>query len=255
MLSYEELEAIARLKKLSLKNAEKDYLQNLILLSIYSTVGKELVFKGGTALYKIYKLDRFSEDLDFTVNGKINIKKITIKVISDLELFNIKGKIKDIKEFRNEINVRFLFNGPLYKGNKETQCFIPLNISMREQILIEPRREKIISLYKEIPSFELFVMDEKEILAEKIRTILTRMKPRDIYDLHFLLKNTNFELEIVNKKLALYHLKFDVKEFKEKIEKMEGLWEMDLRNLLAKEVDFAQTKKEIFEKIEEDRKK
>ena len=36
MLNYEEIENITRLKKLSLRNIEKDYLQDLILFSIYS---------------------------------------------------------------------------------------------------------------------------------------------------------------------------------------------------------------------------
>ena len=106
MLSYEELENIARLKRLSVINAEKDYLQDLILFSIYSIVGKELVFKGGTCLYKFYKLNRFSEDLDFTLTKKTDIKKTTDKIISDLMLLNISGKIKDIKEYSNQINVR-----------------------------------------------------------------------------------------------------------------------------------------------------
>src|SRR3989344_7011168 len=174
MLNYKELESIAKLKKLGLANAEKDYLQDVVLFSLYSNIGKDMVFKGGTALYKIYKLNRFSEDLDFTINNKIDIEKISGRVISDLMLLNIKGKIKEIKEFGGEITVRFLLNGPLYRGSKETQCFIPLNISKREHTLLEPKKELIISLYKEIPNFEVFVMQEREILAEKVRAIFQR---------------------------------------------------------------------------------
>jgi len=249
MLTYEEIENIARLKRLPLANAEKDYLQNLILFSIYSLAGRELVFKGGTCLYKVYKLDRFSEDLDFTAE-KLDIKKIANKIISDLSLLNIKGKIKEIKEYRNEINIRLLFNGPLYKGSKETQCFIPLNISMKEQVLLEPRKEFIISLYKEIPNFEVFAMHEEEILAEKIRAIFTRQKPRDVYDLYFLLeKNVDFNLALINKKLSLYDLKFDIKEFKNRIGKMKGFWQTDLKNLIIREIEFETVKKEIFQKL------
>src|SRR3989344_5363648 len=165
MLSYEELENIARLKKLSLINTEKDYLQDVVLFIIYSNLGKELIFKGGTCLYKIYKLNRFSEDLDFTLTKRFDIKKLSNKVISDLNLLDIKGKIKEIKVYKNELNVRFLLNGPIYKGNKETQCFIPLNISLKEKVLLKPKKEFIIPMYKELPSFELFAMQEKEILA------------------------------------------------------------------------------------------
>jgi len=249
MLTYEEIENIARLKRLPLANAEKDYLQNLILFSIYSLAGKELVFKGGTCLYKIYKLDRFSEDLDFTAE-KLDIKKIANKIISDLSLLNIKGKIKEIKEYRNEINIRLLFNGPLYKGSKETQCFVPLNISMKEQVLLEPRKEFIVSLYKEIPNFEVFAMHEEEILAEKIRAIFTRQKPRDVYDLYFLLeKNVDFNLDLINKKLSLYNLKFNTTEFKNRIEKMKGFWQSDLKNLIIREIEFETVKKKIFQKL------
>lgn len=251
MLSYEELENIARLKKLPLINAEKDYLQELILFSIYSDVGKELVFKGGTALYKIYKLNRFSEDLDFTLTKKLDTEKVANKIVSDLVLLNIGAKIKEIREYRNETNVRLLLKGPLYKGSKERQCFILLNISKREQAL-EPKKETIIPMFREIPSFEIFIMSEKEILAEKIRAIFTRQKPRDIYDLWFLLtrKNINADMELINKKLSIYNLKFNFKEFENKIEKMKGLWQIDLKNLIIGELpDFDKIKKELIEKL------
>lgn len=45
--------------------AEKDYFQEIILFILYREFGRELVFKGGTALTKCYGFDRFSEDLDF----------------------------------------------------------------------------------------------------------------------------------------------------------------------------------------------
>src|SRR3989344_3824087 len=96
MLNYDELENIARLKRLSLKNIEKDYLQDLILFSIYSFIGKELVFKGGTCLYKLYKLGRFSEDLDFTLTKDIDINLANKKLF----LYNLKF---DFKVFNDKV--------------------------------------------------------------------------------------------------------------------------------------------------------
>jgi len=250
MLDYEELEKIAKLKRLSIINAEKDYLQDLVLFSIYSNVGKKLAFKGGTCLYKIYKLNRFSEDLDFALTKKLDMKKICNEIISDLILLDINSRIKEIKEYKNEINIRLVLNGPLYKGSKETQCFIPLNISMKEGVLLEPKKESIIPLYRELPSFEIFAMQEKEILAEKVRAILTRMKPRDIYDLWFLLvrKDIVFDTRMINKKLALYNLKFNFEEFRNRIGKMRVLWQTDLKNLIIGELqEFDKVKEELFE--------
>ena len=252
MLDYKELEHVSRLKRLSLMNTEKDYLQDLMLFSIYSHIGKELIFKGGTCLYKIYKLDRFSEDLDFTLNKKINIKEVSNKIISDLSLLNIKSKIKEIKEYKNELNIRFILNGPLYKGNKETQCFIPLNISIKEKVILEPEDSSIVSLYKELPTFKIFTMQEKEILAEKVRAISTRKKPRDIYDLWFLLvvKNIFFDIKMINEKLSLYSLKYNVKEFLDRINEMKNLWETDLKYLTIGDLpDFNKIKNEIMFKI------
>ena len=237
MLNYNELKDIARLKRLSVINAEKDYLQELILFVLYSRISRELVFKGGTCLYKVYKLNRFSEDLDFTLTKKMDIKKAMNKLSLDFKLLNVNMKIKEIKDHIKEKNVRLLFNGPLYHGNKEGQCFIPLNISLREPVILEPNMVKISSLYKEITDFNIFVMDKKEILAEKVRAILTRDKARDIYDLWFLLKNnTEFDIALVNKKLKLYNIEFGYNKFFRSISRKKGLWEIDLKNLILGEL-------------------
>ncbi len=249
MQNLNELNEIAKLKNLSPINAEKDYLQDLILFSIYGKLGRELVFKGGTCLYKIYKLNRFSEDLDFTLNQNIDIEKLGSQIISNLSLLNIKSKIKEIKDYRNETNIKLLINGPMYNGSKETQCFIPLNISKKEKIIEEPNKSNIFSFYNEIPNFQIFSMKEEEILAEKIRAIFTRMKARDIYDAWFLLKikKINFDSELVNKKLELYSLKFDKKILIGRINSMSKLWSADLKNLIFNELpDFEIVKKEIF---------
>ncbi|MEK6845352.1 MAG: nucleotidyl transferase AbiEii/AbiGii toxin family protein, partial [Nanoarchaeota archaeon] len=66
MLRKDELAKIAEAKHLSLFNAERDYLLEVILFALYTNMKNELIFKGGTAMYKVYKLNRFSEDLDFT---------------------------------------------------------------------------------------------------------------------------------------------------------------------------------------------
>ena len=128
-----------------------------------------------------------------------------------------------------------------------------MNISIKEKILLEAHSESISSLYKEIPNFDVFVMQEKEILAEKIRAISTRTKPRDVYDLWFLLtkKNTVVDLGMINRKLSLYNLKFNRSGFLKRIDEMEGLWNIDLKNLVIGELeDFSNVRKEIITKME-----
>ena len=69
MIDKNNIREVEKRLGFSFWQAEKDYLQHLFLRELYSTVGTELVFKGGTALQKAYGLHRFSRDLDFNLKG------------------------------------------------------------------------------------------------------------------------------------------------------------------------------------------
>jgi len=69
MLSRAELQRLANREKVALGTLEKDYVLTEVLkaLSQVSGLNEVLVFKGGTALRKVYFPSwRYSEDLDFT---------------------------------------------------------------------------------------------------------------------------------------------------------------------------------------------
>ena len=248
MITKDELEQTAGLKNLSTGNCEKDYFQDLVLFNLYRQVGKEFVFKGGTCLYKIYKINRFSEDLDFTVTKKIDIDKIMRLVLYSIQSLNIGATIKEMDKFQNQINIRLAFRGPLYKGTKESMLVLTLNLSSRERSVNPPKREMIVPMYKDIPSFEIFAMDEKEIVVEKIKTIFERNKPRDVYDLWFLLKIKGLRIDegLLSKKIK----GFDKKEFARKLEEKEQNWERELKRFISGTLPpFAQVKKEIEERL------
>ncbi|MFA5381620.1 MAG: nucleotidyl transferase AbiEii/AbiGii toxin family protein, partial [Candidatus Micrarchaeia archaeon] len=80
MMDTDEIIRIAKNKGLKNKEyIEKDYYLDLILYEL-SLLSKNLVFKGGTALYKIYGFPRFSEDLDFSTIEKIEDIEIIEKI-------------------------------------------------------------------------------------------------------------------------------------------------------------------------------
>ncbi len=252
MIKKDELTRIAEAKRLSLENAEKDYLLELLLFAIYSEFGDMLILKGGTCLYKMYSLNRFSQDLDFTLNKRrFDLERFLSKIMKSLNLLGIEGKVKDIERYKNEINVRLNFKGPLYDGRKESLSLIILNISLREKVLKEIRKELLTPMYREIPSFEIFVMNEQEILTEKVRAILTRNRARDVYDLWFLLKKgVNLDFNTINKKLKTYGTSFSSSYFDKKIEEKERFWETDLRGLLiGKLPSFSLIRKEILDML------
>jgi uncharacterized protein len=79
MISRSELQRLANREKVALGVLEKDYVLTEILkaLSSVSSLSGLLVFKGGTALRKVYFADwRYSEDLDFIVKHDLQKDKL-----------------------------------------------------------------------------------------------------------------------------------------------------------------------------------
>ncbi len=242
MITKDELKEYAKITNLNIGQAEKDYFQTILLFILYQEYGNELVFKGGTALKKCYGLDRFSEDLDFTCLKEIDIKKIE----NGLKRFNLEFE-SETNSYKEGLKIILRINGPLYVGIRNSLCKLVIDFSFRENVLLKPLIKSIGRFLEEIPQFDVFVMQEKEILAEKIRAIMTRNKARDVYDLWFLLnKNTSFDKEFVEKKLAYYKNKWDKKDFINKLMLKEIIWESELKPLLKEVPKFNKVKENIL---------
>lgn len=251
MIRKDELLQIAKLKCLSPRLAEADYLQDIALLTISREFGNKLVFKGGTCLYKAHKLGRFSEDLDFSAVKGFKPKDFFRRVPYFFGLLGINSKIK-VEQFEKGINAYLEINGPLYDGRKEARTTIILNISLRERVLLQIQRIPYTSLYTDILPFDLFSMDENEILAEKTRAIYERNKARDVYDFWYLLKRKGltFDSTLANRKLSRTGIKFDKNSFAAKIDEKKNSWEKDLANLVSGNLPpFTQAKKDIRESL------
>ncbi len=248
MITKFELQDISKLKGINnLGYAEKDYLLDLFLFSISRNTKQELVFKGGTALYKLYKLERFSEDLDFSEVETLDIDKLVKKLILDLSKFKIETNISETREPFNSILIKFRIKGPLYNGASQTLSNIRIDINRKSSIELKPSLLKFTSLYTEIPSFYTLVMQEKEILAEKVRAIITRNKARDLFDAFALLeKSVEMDVELIKKKMEYYNLKFDKKMFIESINKKQNIWTQELKPFLNNLPDFKDVKKRIL---------
>lgn len=246
MITKEELKEYAMARGLkNLGHAEKDYFQNIILFILSQNYGKNLVFKGGTALNKCFGLNRFSEDLDFTAKEKISLAKLE----TGLKRFRIEFETEN-KEYANGLKAILRIKGPLYIGVPPSKCKLILDFSFRENILLKPRIKNIGRFLEEIPSFDVFVMQEKEILAEKTRAIMTRAKARDVYDLWFLLeKGILFDKDLVEKKLEYYKEKWSFDKFAESITMKKIVWETELKPTITTIPDFNKVKKEILQAV------
>ncbi|MBM3199408.1 nucleotidyl transferase AbiEii/AbiGii toxin family protein [Candidatus Woesearchaeota archaeon] len=251
MISLDGLKSIAKLK--GIKNigfAEKDYLLEISLLSVSRNTKDELIFKGDTCLYKFYKLDRFSEDLDFTLRKPLDIDVLIKKIIADLASFGIEAEVKEKKKVQNSIMLTIRAKGLLYDGRPQSLSSFGIDMNTASSIDTEPILANYSPLYPDIPSFTILIMPEQEILAEKARAIMTRNKARDVYDFWFLLKKgIGFDTALVRKKFRYYRQEWDEKLFIKKVEEKKKIWEKEILPLVPSVPDFNEVKSLILEKL------
>jgi len=244
MLTRKDLEKFKFLG-FNLGQIEKDYLQHLCLFFLSKYVSNELVFKGGTALQKCYGLNRFSEDLDFTMNKKVDVEKLLDKVKENFKVFGFPTQLKPLKSKISK-NYKFKIKGPLYDGTEKTISSLRIEISLRNDLILEPEVKEIIPTYEDIQPYSIVVMNINEILAEKVRSIMQREKARDVYDLWFLLnKRVRPDVKLIRKKLQLFNLNFSKKRFFSKIKNIKKVWERELKLYVPSLPDFSKVEKEI----------
>ncbi|MEA3497064.1 MAG: nucleotidyl transferase AbiEii/AbiGii toxin family protein, partial [Bacteroidota bacterium] len=107
-------------------------------------------------------------------------------------LKNIKPQLH--KNIPQGYEVTILFWGAFHKPNQQVlpvsrwQTKIKLDISFSETVLLKPEDRQIFHSYSdsEIINSKVPVYPLNEIVAEKLRSLMQRNRPRDIYDLHYL---------------------------------------------------------------------
>lgn len=239
MITTDELNLVKEKRKTSLYYEEKEYIQYIFLNSI-SKYYKNFVFKGGTCLRICYGLERASEDLDFNTTLDVaELKKVIEKCLKDFELLNMRYEVYAEKKFEGNIRIEVRFFGPLFNGNKNSTNTLKLDFNKGK---VKHNVANVVQkLFSDVPMFTLVVMDEKEILAEKIRTLANRGEPRDLYDLWILI---NKKVE-VDKKLIFDKMKEENSKFSQLKFPSKESYEIGLKNLLQYLPPYEQVKKEV----------
>lgn len=231
-------------KKKGLKNKEfieKEYFQDLILFHIYE-ISNFFVFKGGTALYKLYNLPRFSEDLDFSILGKI--KKEEIKDVIKTASKKIGAESKHVKSVKDSLLFKIKLKGILTPYNT-----LRIDVNLKQKVF-EYEIKTYIPEFIDINPFSLKVLSLKEIIAEKIHSLMRRTKARDLFDLFFLLRIEKPERKIIEKKLENFDMKLNVSLIEKKINSLAPLWESELKPFVLTEIpEFTIVKKFVIEKL------
>jgi len=198
-----------------------------ILKNIYTdnSLGPLLGFKGGTAAYLFYELNRFSVDLDFDL---LEPEK------EDYVFEKIEGIISDYGKIKT-------------KRKKHYTLFFELSYGEEDRnIKIEINRRNFGSRYEVINYYgiSMKVMSQEDMFANKIAAMYERLERtnRDIFDVWFFLeKDWPINKELVEKRIKMPFKKF----LGECIEKLEKSSE---RSILAGMGEFLDKKQKAWAK-------
>jgi len=238
MLTKAQIQRIAQRNGIGMQVQERDYLQHLLLWLLYSR-SQDLVYKGGTALRMVYSGNRYSEDLDFNGQNDVPIlRESWQQIVVRLWDFGIDAEMR--REWVSEVGYSFdvSFQGPLYDGRNRSKGKVRIDINRRpEEVVV--RRELVRSEYDDVRPFVVTVLTAEHLLAEKIRALLVRGKPRDLYDIWLLLnQGIRLNAALIERKLILYDTEWDRDTLVAALDRVRIDWERDLRHLLPQFVPF-----------------
>jgi conserved domain protein len=188
------------------KNAMKEIMQEIVLCGL-SRAGffKEAAFYGGTALRIFYGLDRFSEDLDFSleqINLDFDLCSYFPVLEKEVKAFGLNVEIQE-KEKTKDSNIRSAF----LKGNTKEHLLL---FYADERVVGSVAKNEVVKIKFEVdtnpPAFatyehkyrllpvpyEIRLYDMPSLFAGKIHAVIcrgwqSRIKGRDLYDYIFYL--------------------------------------------------------------------
>lgn len=187
------------------KNAMKEVMQELVLCGL-SRAGffKKAAFYGGTALRIFYGLDRFSEDLDFsliTAEDSFDLKDYSSILEKEVNAYGLNMTISD-KEKTKDTTILSAF----LKGNTKEHLLMfyvdnaTRGVAKNEMVKIKfevdinpPRFAAFEHKYRLLPvPYEIKLYDVPSLFAGKIHAVIcrgwkNRVKGRDLYDYVFFL--------------------------------------------------------------------
>ncbi|SPH17917.1 hypothetical protein DEA8626_01445 [Defluviimonas aquaemixtae] len=205
MIDRREILDLAATLSLTPHVVEKDYALGWALAGIYAhpELAPSWVFKGGTCLKKCYfETYRFSEDLDFTLKDESQLDEAFLRRVfgeiaewiyeqcglefpADLQRFDI------FTNPRGSISCqgKLAYRGPV---SPRSPPRIKLDLTADERLVLPPVQMPIFHPYSDAPDggFTVLAYAYEEAFGEKVRALAERTRPRDLYDVINLFRNT-----------------------------------------------------------------
>lgn len=240
-------------------NAIKEIVQEIVLCGLSrSDFFEKAAFYGGTALRIFYDLDRFSEDLDFsllTKDSSFNMSDYFSYIENEIKSLGLNFSINEkLKNANSNIKSAFL------KGNTIEHIMIIYEESEDVKFL---NKEEVIRIKIEVdvnPSYnatyetqisllpspyQIRVFDKESLFAGKIHACLcrnwkSRVKGRDFYDFVFFL-SMNIKVNLSYLKAKLVESNFIAENYDLSIENLKLLLKERFKS-----IDFEEAKNDVL---------
>lgn len=209
--------------QLRLGVVEKDYVLGWLLAALadHPETSQQWVFKGGTCLKKcFFETYRFSEDLDFSLLPGARYTAAELQIIlgevagraTELSGITFPADSIAVRERPNgSFEARVAYRGPLADPSMPRVRF---DLTRSEPVLDGIARRPVFHAYPDaIPAaltVSTYTIDE--LFAEKVRALAERTRPRDLYDVVFVLENRPEDLNL-DRVRELFREKCAVKKF------------------------------------------
>ena len=196
------------------KNSVKEVVQEIVLCALSrSGFFQEATFYGGTALRIFYGLDRFSEDLDFSLkqpNENFTLQKYIPFIEREVNAYGLNFKIEEkVKTADSQIKSAFLKGNTreymLYFFRENVNDTTASNEIIKVKFEVDtnpPAGASFENKFRLLPApYQVSMYDMPSLFAGKLHAVIcrgwkSRVKGRDLYDYVFYLsKDTAFNLE------------------------------------------------------------
>jgi len=191
-----------------------------VLAGVYNhpELADKWVFKGGTCLKKCYfETYRFSEDLDFTLSDESHLnvdflcatfreiaewiyEQSGIELPADKVYFEVFRNKRDRQAGQDRLSYR----GPIAPSSDLPR--IKLDLTSDEVLALPPVDRPVSHPYSDAPEGGIMARcySYEEVFAEKVRALVERARPRDLYDVVNLFRHDEFHpaAQVIHETLA-----------------------------------------------------
>jgi len=128
----------------------------------------------------------------------------------------------------------------MQRGESRTKIKIDITNEENEKILLPLSMRKIIHPFSDTLGTEIRVYAIEEIMAEKIRSLFQRTRPRDLYDVWYLWERVERRkvFKILPEKFRTKNVEMNIKDFEQRKNGFKNAWESSLRHQLKELPEF-----------------